>query len=185
MTMNTQKAMAVIMVYVQKSFLLLLLLNIMCSFSNANEAQTHDTELTAVMTSGDIILGGLFPIHERGETSPCSKKIYNRGVQRLEAMLYAVDKVNNDTNLLRNIKIGVHILDTCSRDTYALNQSLQFVRSSINNLDTSLFSCRDNSRPVLKNNITGNCHRLVFFQFNVIYNFDYSRSRVRCNWWFL
>ena len=37
---------------------------------------------------------------------------------------------------------GVNILDTCSRDTYALNQSLEFIRSSLNNLDVaSEFEC--------------------------------------------
>jgi hypothetical protein len=56
--------------------------------------------------------------------NPCGPKVYNRGVQRLEAMLYAIDRVNNDPDILPNIKIGVHILDTCSRDTYALNVSV-------------------------------------------------------------
>lgn len=109
----------------------------------------------SVQLPGDIILGGLFPVHEKGENTPCGPKIYNRGVQRLEAMLYAVDKVNNDTQLLPNIKIGVQILDTCSRDTYALNQSLQFVRSALNTLDTSVFECADSSKPKLKSNVTG------------------------------
>lgn len=109
----------------------------------------------SVQLPGDIILGGLFPVHEKGENTPCGPKIYNRGVQRLEAMLYAVDKVNSDDNILPNITIGVQILDTCSRDTYALNQSLQFVRSALNTLDTSIFECRDASKPRLKQNVTG------------------------------
>lgn len=107
-------------------------------------------EMISVNLPGDIILGGLFPVHEKGEYTPCGPTVYNRGVQRLEAMLYAVDRVNNDQTLLPNITIGVHILDTCSRDTYALNQSLQFVRSSLNNLDLSAFECNDNSMPKLK-----------------------------------
>ena len=36
----------------------------------------------------------------------------------------------------------MNILDTCSRDTYALNQSLEFIRSSLNNLDVAAeFEC--------------------------------------------
>ena len=31
----------------------------------------------------------------------------------------------------RDISLGVNILDTCGRDTYALNQSLEFIRSSL------------------------------------------------------
>ena len=32
---------------------------------------------------------------------PCSHAIYNRGIQRLEAMLYAVDTINKDDSILR------------------------------------------------------------------------------------
>ena len=51
-------------------------------------------------------------------------------------------RINADPFLLSNISLGVNILDTCSRDTYALNQSLEFIRSSLNNLDVaSEFEC--------------------------------------------
>lgn len=121
------------------------------SGSVSGRSQSQDS--VSVSLPGDIILGGLFPVHEKGEGAlPCGPKVYNRGVQRLEAMLYAIDRVNNDTNLLPGITLGVHILDTCSRDTYALNQSLQFVRASLNNLDTSAFECLDTSSPQLRKN---------------------------------
>jgi len=115
-------------------------------------SNTHTQDSVSVSLPGDIILGGLFPVHEKGEGAPCGPKVYNRGVQRLEAMLYAIDRVNNDPNILPGITIGVHILDTCSRDTYALNQSLQFVRASLNNLDTSGYECADGSSPQLRKN---------------------------------
>lgn len=112
-------------------------------------------DIPSVKIPGDIVLGGLFPVHQKGEGTTCGTKLYNRGVQRLEAMLYAIDKVNNDVNILPNITIGVNILDTCSRDTYALNQSLQFVRSALSDMDTSMYECRDNSMPRLKKNSSG------------------------------
>ncbi|KAH8385424.1 hypothetical protein KR009_002228, partial [Drosophila setifemur] len=115
-------------------------------------SNTHTQDTVSVSLPGDIILGGLFPVHEKGDGAPCGPKVYNRGVQRLEAMLYAIDRVNNDSTILPGITIGVHILDTCSRDTYALNQSLQFVRASLNNLDTSAFECSDASSPQLRKN---------------------------------
>ncbi len=37
----------------------------------------------------------------------------------------------------RGIQLGVNILDTCGRDTYALNQSLEFIRASLNTFDVS------------------------------------------------
>ena len=47
----------------------------------------------------------------------------------MEAMLYALDQINADPNLLPNINLGALILDTCSNPSYALEQSMQFVRS--------------------------------------------------------
>jgi len=42
-------------------------------------------------------------------TNSFENNFYFRGVQRMEAMLFAVDKINNDTNLLNNITLGVNI----------------------------------------------------------------------------
>lgn len=61
--------------------------------------------------------------------------------------MFAIDKINKDPNLLGNIKLGAIILDTCSSDTYALNQSLEFIRASINTVEASAFECSDRSTP--------------------------------------
>lgn len=105
---------------------------------------------SGVKIDGDVILGGLFPVHEKGETSSCSSTIYNRGIQRLEAMLYAVDLINDDHKLLPNVTLGVNILDTCSKDTYALNQSLEFIRVSLDAMDVSGLECSDRKPPKIK-----------------------------------
>ena len=54
-----------------------------------------------------------------------------RGIQRLEAMLFAIEQINNDKYLLPGIELGALILDTCSDDNYALEQSLRFVLSRL------------------------------------------------------
>lgn len=56
-----------------------------------------------IYLSGDVILGGLFPVHEGSKDmgQNCGHKTYNRGIQRLEAMLYAVDNINADEKLLK------------------------------------------------------------------------------------
>lgn len=101
----------------------------------------------SIQLPGDIILGGLFPVHVKGERTPCGNAIYNRGIQRLEAMLFAVDQINRQGKLLPGIKLGVNVVDTCSRDTHALNRSLEFIRASLSAMDTSGFQCRDGSAP--------------------------------------
>ncbi|GAB1869692.1 Metabotropic glutamate receptor [Camponotus japonicus] len=104
----------------------------------------------AVLIPGDIVLGGLFPVHEKGGGTACGPNIYHRGVQRLEAMLFAVDEINRKDKVLPGVTLGVHILDTCGRDTYALNQSLHFVRASLSNIDISVLECADRSTPRVK-----------------------------------
>lgn len=76
-----------------------------------------------IRIEGDLVLGGLFPVHEKGAgVEECGRVNEARGIQRLEAMLFAIDRINSDKNLLPGVSLGVHILDTCSRDTYALEQ---------------------------------------------------------------
>uniref|UniRef100_A0A1I8JBB3 G_PROTEIN_RECEP_F3_4 domain-containing protein n=1 Tax=Macrostomum lignano TaxID=282301 RepID=A0A1I8JBB3_9PLAT len=95
---------------------------------------------------GELILGGLFPIHEKdpAETSRCGKISENRGIQRLEAMVYALNRVNADPSLLPHLKLGAKLLDTCSKDTYALEQSMDFVTDHLSTLDASYeYQCPD------------------------------------------
>ena len=49
----------------------------------------------------------------------------------------------------RGIKLGVNILDTCGRDTYALNQSLEFIRDSLNHFDVNQYECTIDGKPSL------------------------------------
>lgn len=98
---------------------------------------------------GDLVIGGLFPVHEKGVGSEdCGKINEHRGIQRLEAMLFALDEINKDGSILPGVKLGAHILDTCSKDTYALEQSLDFVRASLTRVDGSEHICPDGSYAV-------------------------------------
>uniref|UniRef100_A0A8C6P3Y6 Metabotropic glutamate receptor 3 n=1 Tax=Nothobranchius furzeri TaxID=105023 RepID=A0A8C6P3Y6_NOTFU len=99
-----------------------------------------------IRIEGDLVLGGLFPVHEKGSgMEECGRVNEDRGIQRLEAMLFAIDRINNDNSLLPGVSLGVHILDTCSRDTYALEQALEFVRASLTKVDDTEFICPDGS----------------------------------------
>ncbi len=57
----------------------------------------------------------------------CGEIKKERGIQRLEAMLYAIDLINNMTDLLPNLRLGARIYDTCDRDTIALEKCIHFV----------------------------------------------------------
>ena len=85
-------------------------------------------EHPAVIEAGDIMLGGLFPIHEKGAgIEPCGKRISDTGFQRLVAMMFAVDRINADPRFLPGIKIGIHAHDTCQNDIYAMERVLEFI----------------------------------------------------------
>lgn len=102
----------------------------------------------SIRIDGDIILGGLFPVHSRGERGvPCGELKKEKGIHRLEAMLFAIDLINKDPELLPNVTLGARILDTCSRDTYALEQSLTFVQALIER-DGSDVRCANGDPPV-------------------------------------
>uniref|UniRef100_A0A3Q2CXJ5 Receptor ligand binding region domain-containing protein n=1 Tax=Cyprinodon variegatus TaxID=28743 RepID=A0A3Q2CXJ5_CYPVA len=102
----------------------------------------------SIRVEGDVTLGGLFPVHARGfPGTPCGDIKKENGIHRLEAMMYALDQINGDEDLLPNVTLGARILDTCSRDTYALEQSLTFVQALIQK-DTSDVRCTNGEPPV-------------------------------------
>uniref|UniRef100_A0A3Q2ZN14 Glutamate metabotropic receptor 6 n=1 Tax=Kryptolebias marmoratus TaxID=37003 RepID=A0A3Q2ZN14_KRYMA len=104
----------------------------------------------SIKIPGDITLGGLFPIHARGPHGVnCGELKKEKGIHRMEAMLYALDQINSDPGLLPNITLGARILDTCSRDTYALEQSLTFVQALIQK-DTSDIRCSNGEPPMIR-----------------------------------
>ncbi|XP_072308180.1 metabotropic glutamate receptor 7 isoform X2 [Eucyclogobius newberryi] len=119
----------------------------LCAFMDATGAQ----EIYAphsIRVEGDVTLGGLFPVHARGVPGvPCGDIKKENGIHRLEAMMYALDQINGDEDLLPNITLGARILDTCSRDTYALEQSLTFVQALIQK-DTSDVRCTNGEPPL-------------------------------------
>uniref|UniRef100_A0A914H1P1 G-protein coupled receptors family 3 profile domain-containing protein n=1 Tax=Globodera rostochiensis TaxID=31243 RepID=A0A914H1P1_GLORO len=86
-----------------------------------------------VIVPGDIILGGLFPIHAGSRNasggSLCGRIKADQGVQRMVAMLFALEAINNSPRLLPGLRLGTQILDTCSVETHALEQSLEFIKS--------------------------------------------------------
>ena len=71
-----------------------------------------------------------------------------KGIQRAEAMLYAIDRINEDSSLLPGVSLGCHILDTCLRDTYALEQSLEFIRPYLSSFDDGGQLCADGRPPL-------------------------------------
>ncbi|XP_074070746.1 extracellular calcium-sensing receptor [Macrotis lagotis] len=99
---------------------------------------------------GDIILGGLFPIHfgvaakdqdlkSRPESVECIR--YNfRGFRWLQAMIFAIEEINSSPILLPNMTLGYRIFDTCNTVSKALEATLSFVaQNKIDSLNLDEF----------------------------------------------
>ena len=96
--------------------------------------------------SGDLILGGLFAVHTflpESDHGQCTDTERDQGIQSLEAMLYAIDVINSDPDLLPNITLGYDIRDTCRSEKIGLDESPDMV------LANDLESCLGNSKKFL------------------------------------
>lgn len=130
-------------------FLLLLLLMVRRPHTLKVSGYSTDSTKKEIILEGDLVIGGLFPVHQKGEgVEDCGRINAQRGIQRLEAMLLALDEINNDNRILPGVTLGAHILDTCSKDTYALEQSLEFVRAVLTKVDDSEYTCPDGSYAI-------------------------------------
>ena len=89
---------------------------------------------------GDIMLGGLFSIHQLEGTSEDKCGEITQEVTNAQAMIFAIDNINSDSNLLPNISLGYHIRDYCesitksTRITYELLRYNCFVNTTLSNL---------------------------------------------------
>ncbi|KAJ7328125.1 hypothetical protein OS493_025527 [Desmophyllum pertusum] len=62
---------------------------------------------------GDVILGGLLTVHLRGTSEDQCGEVDTNGLARVLAMIFAIEKINNDSKLLPNVTLGYDIRDYC------------------------------------------------------------------------
>ena len=116
------------MIYQANSFRIALALHLVLSSTCYQQSSPKSQAFQA----GDLILGGLFPVHAYCPSS-CQNKcgdLRSRDVVYFtEAMIYAIDQVNNNSNVLPGITLGFKILDYCSKDVIALEKASYFLSS--------------------------------------------------------
>uniref|UniRef100_A0A3P9P8B2 G-protein coupled receptor family C group 6 member A n=1 Tax=Poecilia reticulata TaxID=8081 RepID=A0A3P9P8B2_POERE len=83
--------------------------------------------LQEAKSPGDIIIGGLFPIHESvDDNGLCNRFSVARLAQSL-MMVRAIEEINQSGEL-GNITLVYHIVDSCSDITTALRNTLPFIK---------------------------------------------------------
>lgn len=86
--------------------------------SSATGEDTNPGE--RIIKEGNVTIGGLFPVHVRGE-------FRSKFMGLAEAMVFAIEQINNDSNLLPNITLGYDISDTNLENRRAMKSTLDFV----------------------------------------------------------
>lgn len=93
---------------------------------------------------GHVIFGGLFPAHLgrlRTLRENCAE-IDMKGIALIEAMMYAVNKINSDHLLPCNLTLGFDVRDTCDTKKNALKHTLSFLSGErYSSINEDLNSC--------------------------------------------
>ena len=73
-----------------------------------------------------VVLGGLFAGHLGNDNNECGR-IIDPSIQRIEAMAFATQKINDDPNFLPGVTLAFEIRETCTQTNRALEASLHYV----------------------------------------------------------
>lgn len=99
----------------------------------------------AVVVDGDVVLGALMMVHEREDRLTCGRIMPQGGIQALECMLFTLDWVNQQPDILPGFNLGAYVLDDCDKDTYGLEQAVDFIKGE----------CRERVRDVRGSEVRG------------------------------
>ncbi|XP_028681612.2 extracellular calcium-sensing receptor-like [Erpetoichthys calabaricus] len=102
------------------------------------------TELPVFSKNGDIIIGGIFSFHDSPldpnltylampEVSKC-KGLNFRELQFAQAMVFAIDEINNRTDILPDVILGYKIYDVCRDIHLTLRSTMALLSGDENNL---------------------------------------------------
>ncbi|KAK7015134.1 hypothetical protein SK128_026155 [Halocaridina rubra] len=138
-----------------------LVLERLCSVASHEILTTSKPSKTLNVTlvypeDATVLIGALFPIHNSKRVNgmdTCSNILGEDGIQPLEAMLYTVDEINENPDLLPGIKLGVLALDSCNSPSLALKQTLGFIKGFLagqNQYHHAEFTCGDGTSPAYK-----------------------------------
>ncbi|KAL7879157.1 hypothetical protein AOLI_G00101310 [Acnodon oligacanthus] len=141
----------------QVTTLLLSLLCISRSASEANCDRWQDLDSAVVHKDGQVILAGMFPIHSKGieqqldfTSSPGKRRCRGlnlRAFRWTQAMIYFIEEINRDPNLLPNITLGYRIYDTCWLVALSMRTALSVVSQPLKRNSTG--ACSSPSIPLV------------------------------------
>ena len=78
---------------------------------------------------GNITLGVILELHVKDAEDQCGE-MYTFGLGNIEAITFAIEKINNDPNLLPNVTLGFDIRDYCDSPVLAMETATHFVKTN-------------------------------------------------------
>ena len=88
------------------------------------------TVVQAVFKDGDVILGGLFNVHQfptEKSKGQCGE-LDTKGLGRAMAMIFAIETINKNSSLLPNITLGYDLRDYCENVTKAMEITFGLIK---------------------------------------------------------
>ncbi|XP_073479795.1 extracellular calcium-sensing receptor-like [Aquarana catesbeiana] len=109
--------------------------------------------LKGMTLPGDVLIGFLFPLHldkiyykvsftERPPKTTCTTFFFESFLA-LQATLFAIEEINNNSNILQNVSLGLQAYDSCN----VLQQNVKATLQIVTGLDTAVpnYRCLPNS----------------------------------------
>uniref|UniRef100_A0A8C4RUQ8 Extracellular calcium-sensing receptor-like n=1 Tax=Erpetoichthys calabaricus TaxID=27687 RepID=A0A8C4RUQ8_ERPCA len=118
-------------------------------------------DIPLLSKTGDFMLGGVFTLHNniiaskptlqsKPEAFTCIgfffyfKSLNYRGYQFAEAMIFAIEEINNRTDILPNVSLGYKIYDACGTISLAIKAAMALI-SGAGEAQSSTLSCSQQS----------------------------------------
>uniref|UniRef100_UPI0037E90E84 uncharacterized protein n=1 Tax=Semicossyphus pulcher TaxID=241346 RepID=UPI0037E90E84 len=95
-----------------------------------------ELEENSLYEDGDVVIGGLFPLHYslvsslptyKTKPPPTKYNFSSRALRWMQTMTFAIKEINQRTDLLPQLKLGFHIRDSCDDIPVSLRASLLLV----------------------------------------------------------
>ncbi|XP_028647769.2 extracellular calcium-sensing receptor-like [Erpetoichthys calabaricus] len=111
-------------------------------------------DIPLLSKTGEFMLGGIFTLHNniiaskptlqsKPEAFTCIGLNY-RGYQFAEAMIFAIEEINNRTDILPNVSLGYKIYDACGTISLAIKAAMALI-SGAGEAQSSTLSCSQQS----------------------------------------
>ncbi|XP_049339705.1 extracellular calcium-sensing receptor-like isoform X4 [Astyanax mexicanus] len=110
------------------------------SGSNAICSLQGDSAFPQLSKDGDIIVGGIFPLHSSWENPDLSyvvkppplkcKSVNFKAFQYSQALIFAIEEINNSSSLLPGVSLGYRIYDSCTSTAIGVRMAMALVNGN-------------------------------------------------------